>query len=50
MVVEDEGYYTAVVCTAQIFGEEGGSIHIQDIHKWSLWKLCKAANIELPSV
>lgn len=50
MVVEDEGYRTAVVCTAQILGEESGSIHTQDRHKWSLWKLCKAANIELPSV
>lgn len=50
MVVEDEGYCTAVICTAQILGEESGSIHTQDRHKWSLWKLCKAANIELPSV
>lgn len=50
MVVEDAGYCMAVVFTAQIFGEESVSVHIQDRPKWSLWKLCKAANIELPSV
>lgn len=36
MVVDDEGYCMAVECTAQIFGEEGGSNHTQDRHKWSL--------------